>query len=169
MKIAVIYFSRTGCAAKLADRIRTTLRPLGEIEVSRIEPVREHGYWGWLVRSFLPGWRAPIRPVSSELEGYDLVCLGFPKWTLSCPPLNQYIREMRLAPGENVGLFMSFGGFDAKRYLRGIANKVTIKGARVVATAAIRRRTIQDASCQPAIDDFCRRLLRHGDAETSEP
>src|SRR3974377_424492 len=63
MKSLIVYFSWTGCVAKMAEHLLTQLVPLGEVVMMRIVPVREHGYWGWLMRSFLPGWSVPIHPV----------------------------------------------------------------------------------------------------------
>ncbi len=161
LRFAVVYYSRTGSVARLADRLRKELEPFGQVEMARIEPVHKHSYWGWLARSFLPGWRSTIRPTAMSIQGCDAVCLGFPKWTISCPPLNRYIRDMDIAEGASVGLFMSCGGFDSERYLRSVARKVGSKGARIAASVAVRRKNIHDRSCAPAMERFCGQLLEN--------
>ena len=155
----IVYFSRTGHVEKLAEHLRAHLLPFGEVAMVRIEPVRQHGYWIWLACSFLPGLRVPIQPVTTDLGEYDVVCLGFPKWTVSCPPVNQYLRSMQVKPGKRIGLFMSCGGFDEERYLRSMIKKVTRKGARVVAAVAIRRSTIRDGTFRNSLESFCRKIL----------
>ena len=161
MKSLIVYFSWTGCVAKLAEHLRTQLVPLGEVVMMRIVPVREHGYWGWLMRSFLPGWSVPIHPVVADFGDYDVVCLGFPKWTLSCPPVNRYIRDIPLHPRSRIGLFMSCGGFDQERYMKSMVNRLALRGARVVAVTSIRRNAISDGRFKKEIDHFCRRLCAH--------
>lgn len=159
MRTLIVYFSRTGSVERMAECLGTQLEPFGTVAMARIEPIRQHGYWGWLMRSFLPGWRVPIKPVILKPDHYDLVCIGFPKWTLSCPPLNQYVSSLRLALGQKVGLFMSYGGFDGARYLRNVAKKVAAKGARIAATVLIKRRALRDDSFVEAVEGFRRELL----------
>jgi hypothetical protein len=159
MKILVVYFSWTGSVARLAEFLRSRLEPFGPVETARIKPVVDRSYWGWLFRSFLPGWRVPIEPVNTDLGEYDRVCIGFPKWTLACPPVNEYLRAMRLTGCSRIALFMSHGGFDGARYLRGIAKKVTRKRARLDATISIRRSTIRDGSFKSEMVRFCDEIL----------
>ncbi len=162
MKTLIVYYSWTGAVEKMAEQIRLHLKPFSEIVEERIVPVQEHGYWGWLMRSFLPGWRVPIRPAGTETGAYDLVCLGFPKWTLSCPPVSQYVAAMRWPSGQKFGLFMSYGGFDGERYLKDMMKRVARKGARIVAAAPIRRGAVRDGSFKDAMERFCRELLAGG-------
>jgi hypothetical protein len=159
MKVLIVYFSWTGYVEKLARHLRAQLQPFGEVVMARIEPMRQHGYWIWLACSFLPGLRVPIRPVTTDLGEYDVVCLGFPKWTVSCPPVNQYIQLIQLKPGKSVGLFMSYGGFYQECYLRSMIKKVSGKGAQIVAVASIKRSAIRDGSFHDSLERFCREIL----------
>ncbi|HYK90174.1 MAG TPA: hypothetical protein VE398_15470, partial [Acidobacteriota bacterium] len=158
-KTLIVYFSWSGCVGKLAERLRIMIEPSGEVAQARIEPTRKHGYWGWLLRSFLPGWKVAIRPVDFQPAEFDLVCLGFPKWTLGCPPVNQFIAMMRLAPAQRVALFMSYGGFDGERYLRTMSRKVADRGAKIAATACIRRSSIYDGSFEETMSSFASTAL----------
>ncbi len=167
MKILIVYFSRTGCVAKLAGYLRARLVSAGEVLTIRIEPEKPCGYWGWLVRSFIPWWRTPIRPGISDLGQFDLVFLGFPKWTFSCPPVNQYIREMRSVPGKDFGLFMSYGGFDGERFLKSMARQVRKKGGRIVATVSVRKSAIPEGSFRQVLDAFCLALIERGNSRPS--
>jgi len=159
MKALIVYFSWTGYVEKLAEHLRTQLEPFGEVVTARIEPVRQHGYWIWLACSFLPGLRVPIQPVTTDLGEYDVVCLGFPKWTVSCPPVNQYLHSMQLKPGNRIGVFMSCGGFDEERYLRSMMKKVARRGAQIVAVATIKRSAIRNGTFRNSLERFCRKIL----------
>jgi hypothetical protein len=159
MKILIVYFSWTGGVANLAEYLRSRLEPLGEVSTARIKPSVDCGYWGWLLRSFFPGWKVPIEPVVTFLEGYDRVCIGFPKWTLGCPPVNEYLNSIQLAGSPRIALFMSYGGFDGPRYLRGMAKKMTGKGARIDTTVLVRRRAIRDGSFHKEMERFFEEMI----------
>jgi hypothetical protein len=158
MHILIAYFSYTTGVETLARRIEAQLREEHEVTVTPIEPVRSRSYWNWLVRSCLPGSRVATKPVATRLEQFDRICLGFPKWTLSCPPLNDYLS--RLPEGHLVpfGLFMAFGGFDEDRYLRALVRGVARRGS-VAVTLAVKRRLIRSPRALSAIDSFCRTLV----------
>ncbi len=160
MKALVVYFSRTGCVAELAEHLRERLEAFGTVTSARIAPVENHGYLAWLARSFVPRLCAPIHPVVSDLDPFDVICLGFPKWTMGCPPLNQYLREMKLSAGKRVGIFMSYGGFDQQRYLRALVTRISSKGAQIGAVASIKRSMIRDGRFRCVLDRFCRELLQ---------
>ncbi len=159
MRSLIVYMSWTGCVAKLAERLQIQLAPFGDVAIERIVPTRQHSYWGWLIRSFLPGWRVTIQPIAAGSGDYDVVCLGFPKWTLSCPPVNQFIQSFPVSAGSRIGLFMSCGGFDHERYMKGMVKKLVRKGARVVAVTIIKRSAIRDERFAEEMERFCRRLL----------
>ncbi|MBI3939768.1 MAG: hypothetical protein HY315_02935 [Acidobacteria bacterium] len=155
MKTLIVFFSFTSNVRTLATAIRKELEAAGEVDFAVIEPKRVRTGLGWLARSFLPGWRAPIRPTITDVSRYDLVCLGFPKWTFACPPVNQYIRLMQPTQGKKLALFMAFGGFDQERYLRSMVRQVSRRGAVVVATLAAKRSSIRENGHLGAVRLFC--------------
>lgn len=158
MNILVVYFSFTSTVQTLAEAIRAELERTTKVTTVTIDPQMRHGYWGWLARSFLPGWRAPIKQTITDLTPYDLVCLGFPKWTLSCPPVNQYLQEMRGSRGKNIALFMAYRGFDEKRYLQSMVRKLSKRGVDVVATLCVRRSAIRQGAFEEELRSFCRQV-----------
>ena len=156
MKILIVYFTFTSNVQKLAEALHSEVERFGDVDLVGIESWAPHGYWGWLARSFIPRWRTPIKETLTDLDRYDIVFLGFPKWTLSCPPLNEYIKLMNFSRGKRIALFMSYGGFDQDRYLRGIVGRLTKKGARIVAVQAIKRSQTREATYPRAIRQLCR-------------
>ncbi len=159
MRVLIVYFSFTSNVRILADSIRAELETTCEVRVAAIEPKKRRGYWRWLVRSFLPGWRVPIKETLTDLEPYELVLLGFPKWTLNCPPVNQYLKIMKGSGGKKFGLFMSYGGFDEERYMRSMTKRVCARGAHIVATLSVRRNAIREGTYQDQIRSFCAQAL----------
>ena len=160
MNLLIVYFSFTSTVRTLAQAVASKLEAKAQVTVCTIEPRTSHGYGGWLPRSFLPNWRVPIKPTTTtDLESYDLVCLGFPKWTFACPPVNQYINMMTRCQGRKIALFMCHRGFDEKRYLNHMIRKVSNRGSLVVATLSVKQGVVREGTYQEALDSFCRQAM----------
>lgn len=158
MRILISYFSYTSRVEKLAERIAAELKAEHQVTTVRIRPTRERSYPNWLLRSFVPGSSVPIQAVRADLRDFQAVCLGFPKWTFSCPPLNRYLSLITLSDSVRLGLFMSFGGFDEDRYLKALRRRLAERG-RVAATLAVKRDLVESPDCAEAISSFCAALL----------
>ncbi len=156
MNILIIYFSFTSTVHTLAQALTSRVKSNSQITVCTIEPQTPHGYWGWLPRSFLPNWRVPLKFTTTDLSPYDLIYLGFPKWTFSCPPVNEYIHTMKGCRGKKIALFMCHRGFDEKRYLSHMIRKVSRRGSLVAATLSVKQDTVRKGAFQEALDSFCR-------------
>jgi len=157
--ILIVYFSFTSTVHTLAQAITSQLKVNSQVTVCTIEPHTPHGYWGWLPRSFLPNWRVPIKFTTTDLSPYNLIYLGFPKWTFSCPPVNQYIHTMKGCRGKRIALFMCHRGFDEKRYLNHMIRKVSKRGSLVVATLSVKQDVVRKGTCQEALNSFCRQPM----------
>jgi len=159
MRILVAYYSFTSTVESLAGSIESYLAPRYQVTVTRIEPVRERSYWNWLLRSFLPGSSVAIACPPLDVTRFDRICIGFPKWTFSCPPLNRYLAILpELPPQTSLGLFMAFGGFDEDRYLRRIAARVSRKG-KLVASLAVKRKLVDTPESISLTRQFCDALV----------
>jgi len=134
----LVFFPSGRAIRKLADEIEDRLAGANRIRREEIQPQKQYGYRSWLWRSFLPGWKVPIRPVCDDLGDFDLLILGFPKWTVNCPPLTSYLSKIKNIGGKAIALFMTHGGFDEKRYLSRIVKKLSRKGARIVSELCVR-------------------------------
>ncbi|MEE8349800.1 MAG: hypothetical protein V3R94_09535 [Acidobacteriota bacterium] len=160
MKTLIVYFSREGTVKAIAEGIGAELKGSTELTVARIEPVRVRGYWGWLCRSFVPRYRVSIRPTVTDLNSYDVICLGFPKWTYACPPVNQYLLEMKNCEGKDFALFMCHRGFDQERYFESMVKQVSEKGGRIVAALDAKQSAVLDDSYRESLKAFCDRIKR---------
>jgi len=159
MKILVVYFSFTSTVQQVAEALAGQLAAEGvEVTLSRILPRCPHGYWGWLLRSFIPGWRVRVQAVPTDLRGFDLAFLGCPKWTFACPPVNEYVRSLR-ADEKPVALFVCHRGFDHSRYVADLVRRLTRRGVVIVATLALKQRQVTEGEFEDQIRSFCREAL----------
>jgi flavodoxin len=151
----VVYYSRTGNTHRVAHTIASTLE---SPTVERIRPVTRRRYSNWLLRSCVPGSRVPIQPIETDLSSRTAVFLGTPKWTLSCPPVTEYVERADFE-GTKIGVFMTYGGFDEERYLRQLVDRLEAQGGTVVATLRVQRDAIDTAECSQRTAGFCRAVL----------
>lgn len=162
MNILIVCFSLGSTVWKVAEALRAQLEVNHTVTLTRIEPARPRSYWAWLFLSLIPNSQVAIRPTTTDLRPYGLVCLGFPKWSLSCPPVNEYVARMQLNRGKKFALFMCHAGFGADRFLRVMVRKLSRRGVRVVATLSLFRRAVQEGTYYPELRLFCREIRRAG-------
>lgn len=148
--VGITYFSRTGTTASVAEDLQTAF---DDPFVQRIRPTRKRRYPNWLVRSFVPGSTVPIEGLRTDLETAELLVLGTPKWTLSCPPVTEFIERAELE-GVPVGLVVTFGGFDERRYARSLEDRLREAGAEPVATLLVKRDRVGSAAYEEGLDRF---------------
>lgn len=144
----VVFYSRTGTTAQVAHDLADRL---DDPALLRIRPETERPYWRWLVRSFVPGATVPIEVLPTDLRAASALYLGTPKWTLSCPPTNAYLNTLD-ATGVPTGLFVTYGGFDERRYARHYANRLRSAGADVRASLLVQRDRVGTAETADAIE-----------------
>jgi flavodoxin len=155
------YFSWSGNTETIARRISENLRDYC-IRVQKIRPVNQWNYHTWLTLSLVPSLRVPIRPLLINAEDYDLLLLGCPKWSLGCPPFSEFIHRLENSSGKKAAFFMTWGGFDGKRYANETIRSLENKGLNVLGCLMIRRRQIQTGEYVQLTDTYCRRLVALG-------
>ncbi len=153
MRIAIAYFSWTGNTENVAREIIHVLRKRHEILEARIKPLRDLPYLLWLILSFIPESKVKIEDCS--IDDPDVLFLGTPKWTFSCPPVNTFLESVKWRG--DVYLFITCGGFDEKRYARNLENKLKKLGFNHGDTLIIKRRFIRDDRHRKPISDFLER------------
>lgn len=127
-KTLVAYFSATGTTENVAKMIASATGG----ELYRITPVKEYSAedLDWTVKESRcckenddPSSRPEIVKTKDNLDGYDVVYLGFPNWWNGAPRIiNTFIEDYNLK-GKTVRLFMTSGG-------SGIANSLkTLRAA----------------------------------------
>jgi hypothetical protein len=73
----------------------------------------------------------------------DLVFICFPKWTINCPPVTTFLRQVSLTE-KMVYLVITYGGFDEKRYAEAYQKKIKklckeVKGVLLVKRSEIKK------------------------------
>jgi hypothetical protein len=109
--------------------------------------------------SFLPGSRVPILPLGLEAKRFDLLVLGCPKWTFSCPPFNEFVSRLDPARGTRAAFFTTYGGFDEKRFLRSMVHALERVGLNVVGQVAVPREKVRSDEYAATVDEFCDAIL----------
>jgi hypothetical protein len=155
----VVFFSYTGNTRKVAIKIAKCLEATHIVDLEEIKSTRLHRYYIWLLLSFLPGLGTPIHPIRSDLSHYDIICLGLPKWSLSCPPVNRYIQGAKFLEKPCLGVFITYGGFDEKRFLNSIVRALKNKGAHVSEKLWLKRHIVQEGKYDEDVEAFCRKLV----------
>ncbi|MFB6132586.1 MAG: flavodoxin family protein [Halanaeroarchaeum sp.] len=150
MNTLVVYYSRTGTTRRLARRL---FQHLADPDLLRIRPRRERRYPEWLALSCLPNATVDIQPVPSDLRAYDAVFLGSPKWTLSCPPVNAFLDRVDLR-GVPVGVFITYGGFDERRFARSLTKTVRERGGTIPARLLVQRDQVRKRGHRKRIERF---------------
>jgi hypothetical protein len=157
-RLLVAYFSYTGNTRRVAKAFAERLRTSCDVETAEIVPTHNRGYLHWLAYSFVPNSEVEIENPEMELSRYDAVLLGFPKWTLSCPPLNRFIRKLRHVNKPKFYLFMTCGGFDEQRFLDTVSNKLKRIGCNIAGSLSLDRKDIRRELHRSSIDLFAKRV-----------
>jgi hypothetical protein len=160
-RVLITFFSYTGNTRQVARALSERLEKSCETQMVEIVPTRKRSYLHWLAYSFLPGSTVEIDNKPLDVSGYDAVLLGFPKWTLSCPPLNKLIHSLTGLTVPKFFLFMTCGGFDEDRFLRSLERGLQRIGCNVVECIKLKRRQISEGNYITDVDAFARQVERY--------
>ena len=164
-RLLVAYFSCTGNTKRIAQALAERLQKFCDVEIVEIVPTRKRHYLHWLAYSFVPDSEADIENPEVDLSQYDVVLVGFPKWTFSCPPLNRFIRRLRSLNKPKFYLFMTCGGFDDRRFLDSLTHKLVSMGCNIVGSLTIKRKQIQRETYCKSVDSYVERIQEGIDAD----
>jgi len=163
-KLLIAYYSYTGTTRSVAQSLAERLREFFDIEIVEIAPTRARCYVHWLAYSFIPGAEVEIVTPEMELSKFDVVLLGFPKWTFSCPPLNRFVHKLKSLDKPRFYLFMTCGGFDDQRFLGNVTRKLAKTGCNVAGSLTIERKMIQRGTYRSSIDTFVKHVHEEHEA-----
>jgi hypothetical protein len=166
MRILLSYFSRTGSTERLAQSIAAELHSRGyTLEWEVIKPAVYYSWFHEVSRDFprylsiitslaSSSWRRhhmetyyqveeDIQPLRfPDVSGFDLLCIGGPKWAQISYPMARYLQTVRGIRGKRVGSFFTFGGpplptFEVELYEKPIARLLGRMGAEVIASLGL--------------------------------
>ncbi|MCS4539101.1 MAG: hypothetical protein HYU03_00185, partial [Thaumarchaeota archaeon] len=127
------------------------------LDVVKLEPLERHGFYGWLARSLIPGFKVKVKPVS--LAGYNLVYLLAPEWGYNCPPVNGFLNSHNLS-GTSFALIITYTKGDVSGYSARLARKVKERGANLIGSLALKRREAL-SEWSDMIDRFLEEVSQH--------
>lgn len=161
--VVVVYYSRTGTTERVATDLADAISDARTIE---IQARTERSYPNWLLRSFVPKSTVPIEPVPTDFSDARALFVGTPKWTFSCPPVSAFLEELT-ARDVPTGLFVTYGGFDERRYAKRMSDRLERSGANLAARLLVKRDRIGSApmgkerrtSYEAGLDRFKRAVL----------
>jgi hypothetical protein len=154
----IAFFSYTGNTRAVARSLSAILKEKMEVDLEEIQSAKPYPYLCWLLLSFIPNLGTPIKRPRVDPSQYDLICLGLPKWTLACPPVNQYLKEANLRR-KTVALFVTYGGFDERRYLKQMIRQLAKKGVKLKAALLLKRSLIKENKIGVPLRRFCEVLM----------
>ncbi len=137
MKTLVVYYSLTGKTEIVAQALA---RELGA-DVRRVEDVEKPAVnWWFMVTAGLAavrGAESPIKPIATDLQGYDRVFVGSPVWGGSpSTAINAFIASTDFS-GKTVIPFMTMGGDDAAGALKKLGERIEKKGGKIAGSFAL--------------------------------
>lgn len=154
--ILVIYYSRTGTTAKVAQAIAA---PLGADTEEIKDTVNRKGIWGWLLagRDASRKTETAILPLQHDLSAYDLVIVGTPiwAWTLAAP-----VRTFLSIHGKCIrrfGFFWIMGGSTEKDFLHNVA---TVCGKEPEAVLGLTMKTVKEDMFAEDVKHFAEALRK---------
>ena len=125
-KVLIVFYSRTGNTAALADEIRQSLELSGaQSDIARLQErlERRRGLIGFIRSGFEArlGHSTELKPLEHDPSHYDLVVIGTPVWAGSVSvPVRTFLEENRGRLKE-VAFFLSHGGTAHRRTFRQMA------------------------------------------------
>lgn len=151
MNVLILHFGMGRSGSRILEYVRQRHERDG-VKVVELEPLQEHGFYGWLVRSFVPGLNVTVKPV--DLAGYRLVYLLAPKWSYNCPPINGFIEGHELR-GVNLALIITYTKGSISGYMARMVKKIRGKGANILGMLSIKKEEILSERFGEKMQRFC--------------
>jgi hypothetical protein len=150
MTIRIAYFSGKGHTEKVA----ITLARLLDAELVRIEPLRESGMPGKLLKTLF-FMRSAIKPCPTDLTGIDRLVIATPVWAAKVPPyVNEYLAEVSGCGGKPFHVLAEMGGRGSEGTIAAVRKELEKKGMRFVSSATTVERDVDSGSFMATVEAF---------------
>ena len=115
MKTAVIYYSYEGNSALIAGIIAGAVKAdLFEIKTAKNKKREGFAKYAWGGAQVVMNKKPALRPLSVDINNYDLVILGTPVWAASpAPALVSFLDKTKIS-GKKIALFCCCAGGKGK-------------------------------------------------------
>ena len=146
-RVLVAYFSRSGNTRVIARQIGRSLNAtVFEIEPAKPYPEDYFQTVEQARRERDSGFKPALRGRVANLDGYDVVYLGFPIWGETAPPaIRSFLASHDLA-GKTLIPFITHGGYgvgDSQKVVAAHAPGARLRGAALVMQADQERQTVE--------------------------
>jgi len=153
MKTAVVYYTRFGHTAKVAEAMAESLGA----EKRRIEPVKEYGFFGMGFRSAF-NVRMKLKPMDLDFSGFDRVVLCTPVWAgrPACPA-RTFLRDAKLE-GRQLAVLFCVAGSEIDRAIEVVRAAAARKHMELVATERVVTKDTTDEQLESEARAFAGKL-----------
>jgi len=156
MRIRIAYFSWKGHTEKVA----TTLARLLDTELVRIEPLRESGMPGKLLKTLF-FMKSAIKPCATDLAGIDDLIIATPVWAGKAPPyVNEYVSQVRGGEGKPFHVIAEMGSRGSEGTIAMVRNQLEKKGMRFVSSAATIEKDVDSGAFVSTVEEFASTIRR---------
>ena len=117
MKTAVIYYSYEGNSVHVVDAIKAALKA-DVFEIKTVDTRKRKGFFMylWGVGQVVFNRKPALRPLSVDINAYDLIILGTPVWAGSpAPAVVSFLSKTKIT-GKKLALFCCHGGGPGKAF-----------------------------------------------------
>jgi flavodoxin len=150
MNVRVAYYSWKGHTEKVA----TALAKMLDAELVRIEPVREGGMAGNVMKALF-GMKSPIQAVKTDLAGIDTLVIASPVWAGKVPPyVNAYCDAVTGGSGKPFHVLAEMGGRGDQTAIAVVRKTLGKKGMVFVSSASTIEKDVDAGSYSGTLETF---------------
>ena len=150
MTIRIAYFSWKGHTEKVA----TALARLLDAELVRIEPLRESGMPGRLLKTLF-FIRSAIKPCPTDLSGIDELIIVTPVWAAKLPPyVNEYLTEVSGARGKSFRVIAEMAGRGSEGTIAAVRKELEKKGMHFMSSATTMEQDVDSGAFMATVEAF---------------
>lgn len=150
MTIRIAYFSWKGHTEKVA----TALARLLDAELVRIEPLRESGMPGRLLKTLF-FIRSAIKPCPTDLSGIDELIIVTPVWAAKLPPyVNEYLTEVSGGMGKPFRVIAEMAGRGSEGTIAAVRRELEKKGMHFMSSATTMEQDVDSGAFMATVEAF---------------
>ena len=135
-------------------KVATTLARLLDAELVRIEPIRESGMAGKLLKTLFV-MKSAIKPCPTDLTGIDGLIIATPVWASKVPPyVNEYLGGVSGGEGKPFHVIAEMGGRGSEGTIAAVRNELEKKGMRFVSSATTIEKDVDNGAFMATVEAF---------------
>ena len=150
MTIRIAYFSWKGHTEKVASALASLL----DADLVRIEPLRESGMPGRLLKTLF-FIRSAIKPCPTDLAGIDELIIVTPVWAAKLPPyVNEYLSEVSGGMGKPFRVIAEMAGRGSEGTIAAVRKELEKKGMHFVSSATTLEQDVDSGAFMATVEAF---------------